>query len=107
MREIEIADGDARVTIVPERGAIATRFRVGARDVLYLDEATLVDPAKNVRGGVPILFPSPGKLANDRFARDGKSGTMKQHGFARDAAWDVAEKSASRAALSLRSSDAT
>jgi len=107
MRTIELSDAASSVTIVPERGAIATRFRVGARDVLYLDDATLSDRTKNVRGGVPVLFPSPGKLADDRFARDGKSGAMKQHGFARDVAWDVREASATRVVMALASSDAT
>ncbi len=109
---IVLSDDVARsaVTIVPSRGAIATRFRVGDRELLYLDESTLADPTKNVRGGIPVLFPSPGKLAGDRFARDGNSGAMKQHGFARDLAWDVGTVETSdvaRATLSLSSSDAT
>ncbi len=83
---LELSDDEAgsAVTIVPGRGAIITRFRVGERELLYLDESTLRDPAKNVRGGIPLLFPSPGRLTGDRFERDGRSGSMKQHGFARD-----------------------
>jgi len=37
--------------------------------VLALDEATLRDEAKNVRGGIPILFPAPGKLQGGRTLR--------------------------------------
>src|SRR5579862_6316835 len=102
---IELSDADARstVTIVPGRGAIVTRFRVGDRELLYLDEATLRDRTKNVRGGVPVLFPSPGRLNGDRFEQGGRSGSMKQHGFARDAAWDVlaVDGGAGRATLGL------
>ncbi len=109
---IELSDDQAgsAATIVPGRGAIITGFRVGDRELLYLDESTLRDPAKNVRGGVPLLFPSPGRLTGDRFERDGRSGSMKQHGFARDLPWlprahDDAD--AARATLVLRSNDAT
>jgi galactose mutarotase-like enzyme len=83
---------------------------VGQRELLYLDEATLRDPAKNVRGGIPVLFPSPGRLTGDRFARGARSGSMKQHGFARDMPWEtrsVAAADAARATLVLRATEAT
>ena len=104
---LELRDGDSSVTIVPGRGAIVTRFRVGDRDLLYLDESTLRDPTKNVRGGIPVLFPSPGRLSADHFERGGHSGSMKQHGFARDMAWQVRTRDAARATLVLESTDAT
>jgi galactose mutarotase-like enzyme len=88
----------SHVSLVPARGALVTHFRVGDREVLYLDESTLRDPTKNVRGGIPILFPSPGKLDGDRFARERSHGTMKQHGFARDLPWEVAETSTTNGA---------
>jgi len=80
-------EASSRVELVPSRGGMVTRFTVGPREVLYLDRATLEDPKANVRGGIPVLFPSPGKLAGDAWARDGRSGSMKQHGFARNVAW--------------------
>jgi galactose mutarotase-like enzyme len=109
---LELHDDQARsaVTLVPGRGAIVTRFRVGERDLLYLDESTLRDPTKNVRGGIPLLFPSPGPLAGNHFERDGRSGSMKQHGFARDLPWQAHvrdDADAARATLELRSTDAT
>jgi galactose mutarotase-like enzyme len=67
------ASGEAEVC--PARGALVTRFN----DTLYLDEATFADPEKNVRGGVPLLFPVAGPPPFG-------SG-MKQHGFARNLAW--------------------
>jgi galactose mutarotase-like enzyme len=109
---LELSDDQARssVTILPARGAIATHFRVAGRELLYLDEATLRDPKKNVRGGIPLLFPSPGKLEGDRFERGGARGAMKQHGFARDLGWRVGETSereAAQATLELLSNEAT
>jgi galactose mutarotase-like enzyme len=98
------------VTLVPARGAIVSAFRVGEREILYLDEETLRDPAKNVRGGVPLLFPSPGKLDGDRYDYRGVTGAMKQHGFARNLPWRVLAKDvagAASATLELVSNDAT
>ncbi len=97
----------ARVIIAPTRGGMVTRFDVEGRPVLYLDAETLGDPTKNVRGGNPILFPSPGPLAGDRFAWRGKSGSMKQHGFARQKAWTVIASKEREATLELLSDDET
>ena len=96
-----------RVVIAPSRGGMVTRFDVEGRPILYLDAETLGDPTKNVRGGNPVLFPSPGPLAGDRFDRGGKSGSMKQHGFARQKAWAVASSSEREATLELASDDET
>jgi galactose mutarotase-like enzyme len=104
---VTLRDGLSVVTIAPERGAIATRFEVDQRKVLFMDGETLRDPTKNVRGGVPVLFPTPGKLANDAWQHAGKSGTLKQHGFARNLAWRVGERGANTATLSIESNDET
>ncbi|HEX4335256.1 MAG TPA: galactose mutarotase [Polyangiaceae bacterium] len=79
----------SRVELAPKRGALVTAMRVGDRDVLYLDEATLKDPSKSVRGGIPVLFPSPGKLVDDEWRDGDRAFTMKQHGFARTMPWSV------------------
>jgi galactose mutarotase-like enzyme len=88
---VELTDTDAGslAVVAPARGGMLTRFVAGGLDVLYLDEATFRDPTKNVRGGVPVLFPSPGKLTGDAFACDGRRGNLKQHGFARNLPWRV------------------
>jgi galactose mutarotase-like enzyme len=104
---LEDASTRARVVIAPARGGMATRFDVAGERVLYLDESTLVDETKSVRGGNPVLFPSPGPLAGDRFTRDGKSGSMKQHGFARSRAWKVIDTKEAEVTLELVSDDAT
>lgn len=97
----------ARVAVAPARGGMVTRFDVDDRPLLFLDVATLVDETKNVRGGNPVLFPSPGPLAGDRFAWRGRSGSMKQHGFARQRAWSVVTTSPREVTLELASDDAT
>ncbi|HEY6644950.1 hypothetical protein [Povalibacter sp.] len=102
---LDIVDDEAHssASIAPDRGAIVTSFKVRGRELLDLDQATFVDPTKNVRGGIPILFPAPGKLVEDRWHCDGQSGHMKQHGFARLHAWTVSETTARSVTLQLRS----
>ena len=104
---LELRSGGGSVAIVPGRGAILSHWKAGGRERLYLDAATLADPTKNVRGGVPLLFPAPGKLTDGKFAHAGKTGAMKQHGFARELPWTVAEKTDDRATLTLASNAET
>jgi galactose mutarotase-like enzyme len=91
----------SRTIIAPARGAIVTSFRVGERELLFMDETTLHDPTKNVRGGIPVLFPTPGKLEDDRWRRGNRSGSLKQHGFARTEAWQVRAVARDSARVSL------
>lgn len=102
---LELLDHEAQTsaTLAPSRGGLLTGFRVQGREVLFMDEATLLDPTKNVRGGNPVLFPSPGKLRDDRWARGGLAGALKQHGFARNQPWSVVQEStAGGASVTLR-----
>jgi len=109
LETITLTDADARsrAVIAPTRGGMVTRFEVAEKPVLFLDVASLVDETKNVRGGNPVLFPSPGPLAGDQFARQGKTGSMKQHGFARLRAWSVVASTPAEVTLELASDDAT
>jgi galactose mutarotase-like enzyme len=104
---LKLKSADAEVAIAPHRGAIVTSFRIAERELLYLDQATLNDPSKNVRGGIPVLFPSPGKLENDRWVHAGKAGELKQHGFARDLSWQVAAHNATSVTLTHAATEET
>lgn len=104
---LRLTSGDTAVVIAPDRGAIVTSFCVADRELMYFDQTTFNEPLKNIRGGVPILFPTPGKLDNDRWSYDSKQGTLKQHGFARNLSWRVDARTDSSATLVLRSSDLT
>lgn len=104
---IELRTERAQAFVAPARGGMLTTWTVDGRPILYLDQATFDDPTKNVRGGAPVLFPSPGKLAEDHYAIDGRMGSLKQHGFARNLAWTVVDSSATSTKLELRSTDDT
>jgi galactose mutarotase-like enzyme len=82
----------ARVALAPARGGMVTRFVVGDTNVLYLDVDSLRDPTKNVRGGIPVLFPIAGRLADDKYQHAGVTYTMKQHGFARTMPWAIVDE---------------
>lgn len=99
---------NSRVVIAPARGAIVTSFCVAGRELMYFDQATFDDPEKNVRGGIPILFPSPGKLEGDSWRDDeGRQHSMRQHGFARNLPWMVEAVGQSNASFLLMSDEST
>lgn len=109
---LELADeaSGSLAVLAPSRGGILARLRLAGREILYLDRATFEDPAVNVRGGCPVLFPSPGKLTGDAFTRGDARGAMKQHGFARALPWEIVGTSAQGAAsatLRLASNEIT
>ncbi|MCP9849535.1 galactose mutarotase [Cyanobium sp. Morenito 9A2] len=74
------ASGD-QVRLVPERGGLVTGWSSGERERLYFDVARFADPARSVRGGIPVLFPICGGLPDH---------PLPQHGFARDRPWSLA-----------------
>ena len=71
------------VSYCPERGGIITSLKFNGQEVLYFDEETFNDLMKNVRGGIPILFPNAGALREDS-----EFSALKQHGFARSLIWE-------------------
>ncbi len=112
LESLELRDvaANSRLVLAPTRGGMATRLMLKGRELYYLDEATLHDETKNVRGGNPVLFPSPGKLEADAYAWKDAHGSLKQHGFARNAIWEVAATSNSggaSATLRLTSDEQT
>ncbi|BAZ42971.1 aldose 1-epimerase [Calothrix sp. NIES-4101] len=90
--------------VVPERGGIITKWLVDGRDIMYLDTERFANPELSVRGGNPVLFPICGNLPDNSYTHNGKPYTLKQHGFARDLAWEVVgqEANANSATLTLR-----
>jgi galactose mutarotase-like enzyme len=97
-----------RLEVVPERGGIITRWQVQGQDLLYLDADRFTDPTLSIRGGIPILFPICGNLPDNTYTHQGKSYTLKQHGFARDLPWTVSDQQPQDGiTLTLTSSDRT
>jgi D-hexose-6-phosphate mutarotase len=86
-------------------GAHVTHYKPqGQKPVLFMSAESLFDPAKAIRGGVPVIFPWFGMNANDPKA--------PQHGFARTTEWPIRDIRATNGhgvaiTLGLASSDAT
>lgn len=90
--------------VVPERGGIIISYGVNGDEVLFLNKDTLFDPEKNIRGGIPILFPISGQLENGEYEWNGTVYQMKNHGVARNQPWEVisTETDSSQASMTLR-----
>lgn len=82
----------SRLTVVPERGGIATGWQLRGQEMLYLDRDRFANPQLSIRGGVPILFPICGNLPDNRYSYSGQTYSLKQHGFARDLPWQVVDR---------------
>ncbi|RJS25975.1 aldose epimerase [Corallococcus sp. H22C18031201] len=102
-----LSDGECRVEVIPSRGALVTRMVVGGDEVLFLDAASVADPSKNVRGGIPVLFPIAGPLPGDTYPAERKAYTLPQHGFARRVPWTVRQAEDSLLVVGLSSSEET
>ncbi|MGD7043179.1 hypothetical protein [Jeotgalibacillus proteolyticus] len=50
------------LTVCSERGGIIIVWGVGGDEQLYLNEDTLYNLEKNIRGGIPVLLPISGKF---------------------------------------------
>lgn len=77
------------VSICPARGGIVLSCILRGTELLYLDRDTFLDPAANIRGGIPVLFPICGQLIEGQYEWNGSVYKMNNHGVARTAAWNV------------------
>ena len=98
------------VVVVPHKGGILTNWRCLDQEIFYLDTERFKDPQLSVRGGIPLLFPICGNLADDSYNHEGKTYKLVQHGFARNLPWKVTNQSTDTAAsltVTLKSDELT
>ena len=107
MIEIVDSSGLLRARVSPQRGGMVFSLRFEEREYLYLDQATFDDPSKNVRGGIPILFPICGPLDQGVWNFEGGQYHMPQHGLARQAVWEVLGQGSDWVEVGLKWSDQT
>lgn len=93
----------SEVSFSPERGGIIKSIKLAGKEVLYLDEETFFDETKNVRGGIPILFPNAGMLESE----NNPYPDLKQHGFARISKWTSEDATKGRFSEKLASNAKT
>jgi galactose mutarotase-like enzyme len=82
-----LRNAETTVHVFPSRGALIAGLNVDGVELLYLEKDTLESPTGAVRGGIPLLFPFGGELADGRLAATNTE--MPRHGFGRRKAWDV------------------
>ncbi|GKU77936.1 aldose epimerase [Paenibacillus sp. L3-i20] len=101
--ELQERNTSSRVLVCPERGGIVIGCQLNGEELFYLDKSTFENPASNIRGGNPILFPICGSLKDGAYVWNDHTYKMGQHGVARTANWEVVDTSAStEASITLR-----
>lgn len=93
------------IEILPERGAIVSRWTYKGKRILYEDEN--LEHVHIIRGGMPILFPLCGQLQDDEFYYNEKQFRLARHGFARDYEWEMVELKDNHVKLLLKASAET
>lgn len=86
---VRLSGEGAYVDVCPERGGIVTAFHTLGKDVLFLNTETLYDRTKNIRGGIPVLFPMGGQLTDGQYEWEGTVYQMANHGLARTRPWSI------------------
>ncbi|MBW7954470.1 hypothetical protein H3C61_01525 [Candidatus Gracilibacteria bacterium] len=71
------------ISFSPKRGGIITSIKQDIHEILYLNLDTFNNPEKNVRGGIPLLFPNAGPLDNGDIYK------LNQHGFVRNSIFEI------------------
>ncbi|KAF1823618.1 galactose mutarotase-like protein [Dissoconium aciculare CBS 342.82] len=81
-------------------GATVTSWKTNGKERLWLSTAAKLDGSKPVRGGVPIVFPAFGPPNKDHV-----TGSLPQHGFARNSHWEYLGKSSSESGAQGKAGD--
>ena len=85
----KITNQKSSLFVYPARGGIVTSLVLNGIEILYqsmLDE-TLHDISKNVKWGIPIMFPNAWPLSKE--VKEKSLLTLPQHGFARTNTWTL------------------
>lgn len=83
-----LTHNDITIKYSPERGGLITQIYFWETPILFFNQETFYDLTKNVRGGIPIMFPNAWPLKNTSPSFEGDWGGvifhLPQHGFARN-----------------------
>ena len=109
---VELIEGDCRLLASPNHGARLLTWQRGGREIIRWPADADWTKILKVRGGNPVLFPFLGRHFVDgknEFWRD-TSGTvrpMPQHGFCRDAKFEVIEQTPTLLRMRITDDDET
>ena len=95
-----LTDNEYSFTVTPEKGGMATSFKKGEEEYLWLRDHNF-ESFDRPRCGVPILFPCCGQPDGGVHHFNGKDYPIENHGFADLLPWEVEETTDSRIVLKL------
>ena len=88
--------GDLAIALVPAAGCNVASIQFQGQELLR--QAPSLSPLRGFRYGVPVLYPTPGRVADGRFVHEGKTYTFPSdeelgvlHGLACQFAWKLKE----------------
>lgn len=98
-------NGGASAVVIPELGGTVASLCFpttdGPREVLFCHEHFWDKTSVATRGGIPLLFPICGRLAEGKYEILGRGATLPIHGFAMRRPWRVMERAEGKLELAL------
>ena len=89
---IEIKDGKLSAKIAPNNGGMLTQLTLDGTDVMAFHEDA-VELTPMGAGGAPVMFPFPGRTADDTYVIENREYGMPMHGLVKNAAFAVKSRS--------------
>lgn len=87
---LEDAKTGIQVSVLPEYGGMISGISCKGKEILYLNESE-VEASPVTAGGIPVLFPFPGKTKDDSYRLDGRTYYMPMHGLVKNSCFAVEE----------------
>jgi len=103
--KVELFDESAGTSaeIAIKRGGMLTSFYAISRDIVFMNWDTFYDVKSKLRGGMPVLFPICGRLADGKYELNSKTYELDIHGVARTLSWEfVSVDTEEAASLTIR-----
>lgn len=88
--KIEDAQSGLQVSVLPEYGGMISGISYQGREILSMDESC-IESSPVTAGGIPILFPFPGKTKDDSYRLYDHTYYMPIHGLVKNACFAVEE----------------
>ena len=99
-KTMTLTDGEYALTIIPEKGGMATSFTKNDEEYLWLRDKNF-ESTDRPRCGIPILFPNCGKPDGGVHHFNGADYPIENHGFADLLPWQVSKATDAAVELTL------
>lgn len=96
---------DSTLIINVTRGGIPISYQCKDRELFYNDVERYQNINTPIWGGIPILFPSVGKVEQDLYVEKGAEYPMPMHGIIRNMHWELHKEFQDGASFMIRSDE--